>query len=149
MQGKYIEYSGDNLFSEISNKKSVTIYYLVRSIYDFRHLGYYAVNLDYSKFDFLKETIQKDVSIIITDEKDNLVLSNIGDKYDMPINMIKGVLGEVNIQEGNMVYFNTLMNGHWNIWIIKENSSLLETYKFYLYTFVILRLQMKNWHWQN
>ncbi len=137
-EGKYIDYMGEDLFSNGKDEPSVVIFYTANNIYNFSLMGYYAVNLEYRHFDFLEEAVSDDATIIITDEAGNFVLSNREVTTEMEALLKTGDKGKATNELEYVVYSNTLMDDHWNVWIIKENHTLIDTFSIYLYTFVIL-----------
>ena len=135
---KYIDYSGGGLFTNNTVKRSISVYYLVNSIYNFKLLGYYAVNLGYNQFDFLREAASVDEYIIIKDEYGNYVLSNFDNTDDISGILNQEMVDKVIKKDGYIVYKNTLMNDHWNVWIFKKNRPLFDTFSKYIYAFLIL-----------
>ncbi|MDR0730834.1 MAG: histidine kinase [Treponema sp.] len=109
---KYVEYGKSELFADLGNRWSMTLYYPVISYYNFTRLGYLAINVTGKNLNFLFEGSGREELITIHDHEGNTILSNIpmGNGLELPA-------------PGWLLLTESLMNGQWTIDIFIRTSA--------------------------
>ncbi|MCI9135370.1 MAG: histidine kinase [Lachnospiraceae bacterium] len=136
-KGKYRLDGPNDMFARNVHDASVTIYYQVRNIYNFRPMGFLVINIDYKKFPWLEDIMDSGEQILIRDSRGNIVYTNIDDLgsewiwEDMQA-------GEISGNHQVMVYHDQLMDGTWTIWILKSNIPWLNSVYNNFYVFLLI-----------
>ncbi len=134
--GKIRIFGHNSMFTKKISDRSVTTYYLIKSIYNLNPIGFFVTNIHYDSLKMLSEQLNKGEWLLVTDSDGNLVFSN------MPETMISEMKEEVPgtlITDGNsMLYYDQLLNGHWNLWLWKEQVSVLQSIRNNSFMFLLL-----------
>jgi two-component system sensor histidine kinase YesM len=107
---KYIEYGKSELFADLDDRWSMTLYYPVINYYNFSLLGYLAINVLGENLNFLLADGGREELITIQDPQGNAVLSNIAGNNRELSEPLWLSLGE------------PVMDGQWTIDIHVRNS---------------------------
>lgn len=136
-EGKYREYGKSEIINDRQGKNSMTVYYQVRSINNFRPMGYFVVNLDYDRFRFIGEMLNESEYALIRDREGNIVYSNMGEYMDF-LDELSAEQGEITGNSELMLYQDRIMEDGWDIWILKKNVTLFDAIRNNIYVFLVV-----------
>lgn len=133
---KYRMYGHNGMFIKRISDQSVTTYYVIKSIYNLKPLGFFVVNVKYDAFRMLPEQLDEGDGLLIADRSGNVVCTNLSEEK---INdFLPEKKGQMTKTIDSARYYDTLMGGEWNIWIVKKRSSLFQSARNNFYMFLLL-----------
>ena len=162
---KYRIFGHNDMFTKKIPDRSVTTYYQIKSIYSLKPIGYFVNNQSYDTFRFLQEMLSGDERVMITDLHGNMVWSNMSPEEQKVAgrlgNDAKGTYADAGEQKteaqtagkpesearqsenliaagGDILYFGTLLDDNWNVWILKSRTTLLQSLSNNIYVFFLL-----------
>ncbi|HIU76194.1 MAG TPA: histidine kinase [Candidatus Pelethocola excrementipullorum] len=134
---KYREYGTSEILDKNAGENSMTIYYQVQNIYTFKPMGVFVVCLEYDRFSFIGEMLNENEYVLIRDQEGNTVYSNMGERMER-LGDLEAVQGEIAGDNELMLYREKTMENGWDIWILKENVTLLDSIRNNFYIFLIM-----------
>lgn len=137
--GKYIEYGSSVLFEDISSPWSMTLYYPVKDYYQFSTIGYLGINITPDKLSFLASSGINE-SVMVTDRQGRFITGQLQNSQSPAHSVAEFEEGLAGPGGQHYEYTNTLLDGNWNIRILRSTTTnpLMELGQYSLYFLLLI-----------
>lgn len=135
-EGKYRVYGKHPVYTKNGEERAYTTFYVIKSIYSQKPIGYFVVTLPYRNFSILSQLLNQDERTLIRDKEGNIVYTNMtADEIEELPEIKTGVSSSVGSKRMRR---DVLEKQNWEIWITREKITVWMSVKKNIYFFVIM-----------
>ncbi len=135
-EGKYRFYGKHPIYIKNGDQRSYTTFYVNKSIYSQKPIGYFVVTIPYRNFSILSQLLNQDERTLIRDQEGTIVYTNMtkDEIEDLP-----DIKEGISSSEGSkQIRHDVLDKQGWEIWTTREKVTVWMSVKKNYYFFVIM-----------